>query len=82
MIERVVYYATTATQSRTTVKTIICAVSVPAELSAFRQRNIALKVAKAEYPSAAIRGVVKRGQLPLRTQLAAKGCPVHEWEEA
>jgi hypothetical protein len=82
MIERVVYYATTATQSRTTVKTIICAVSVPAELSAFRQRNIALKVAKAEYPSASIRGVVERRKLPLRVQLAAKDCPVYEWEEA
>jgi hypothetical protein len=82
MTKRIVYCATTATQSKTTVGTIVCAVSVPAELSVFRQRNIALKVAKAEYPSAAIRGVVKRGQLPLRTQLAAKGCPAHEWEEA
>jgi hypothetical protein len=82
MTKRIVYYATTATQSKTTVSTIVCAVSMPAELSVFRQQAHALKLARAQHPNAAIRGVVERGELSLRVQLAAKDCPVHEWEEA
>lgn len=83
MTRRIVYYATTATQSRTTVSTIVCAVSMPAELSVFRQQAHALKLAKAEHPNANIRGVVERGRLSLRIQEAvAKACPVHRWEEA
>jgi hypothetical protein len=82
MIENIIYYATTANQSKTTVKTIICAVSMPAELSVFRQQAHALRLARARHPNAAIRGVVERRKLPLRVQLAAKDCPAHEWEEA
>ena len=82
MTKRIVYYATTATQSKTTVSTIVCAVSMPAELSVFRQQAHALKLARAQHPNAAIRGVVERRKLPLRVQLAAKDCPAYRWEEA
>ena len=82
MIENIIYYATTATRSKTTVSAIVCAVSMPSELSVFRQQAHALKLARAKYPSASIRGVVERRKLPLRVQLAAKDCPAHEWEEA
>ena len=81
MIERVIYYATTAIQSRTTVSAIICAVSMPAELSVFRQQAHALKLARAQHPNAAIRGVVERGKLSVRIQeAAAKACPAYRWE--
>jgi hypothetical protein len=81
MTKRIVYYATTATQSKTTVGTIVCAVSMPAELSIFRQQAHALKMARAQHPNAAIRGVVERGKLSVRIQeAAAKVCPMYRWE--
>lgn len=73
------YFATTATQSKTTTKTVVCVVSVPSCFSPFRQQLEALRHAKEMHPHEGIVGVVERGKLPTRVQIAAqKACPLYQ----
>ena len=78
----VTYYATTAIQSNTTVSTIVCAVTVPSDLSAFRQQCYSLKMAKQLHPDENILMVVERSKLPVRAQSAvSQQRPSYTWTE-
>jgi signal transduction protein with GAF and PtsI domain len=76
----ITYYATTATQAKTTTSTIICAVSVPSTLSPCQQQATALKYAKALHHGEGIVGVVERSKTRIYTQDAvSKNRPSYTW---
>lgn len=80
--DRMYYYATTATQSKTTTATVVCQVVVPGTLTLFRQQLHALKLAKSKHPDACICGVVERSRVSLTTQAAvSKTRPTYLWED-